>query len=144
MKIRIIPLSLAFIILITGCVKPVKTADPAEFAEYISGYTSGVISMKDPVRIKLAAGNLKFETGKPLPDNIFSFDPSVKGSTTLYAEDMLVFKPDSEWPAGKTINASLNLGKIMDAPDKFSTFNFQFSTPPPHFIQYHPCSHTCI
>ncbi|MCU0369944.1 MAG: MG2 domain-containing protein [Bacteroidales bacterium] len=136
MKIRITYLSLVFILLITGCVKPVKTADPAEFAEFISGFTSGVISKKDPVRIKIAPGKLKFETGKSLPDGIFSFDPSVKGSASLYAEDLLIFQPETSWPAGKTVRASLNLGKLIEVPDKFSTFNFQFSIIQPSFSVY--------
>ncbi len=136
MKITTLSLSLALIIIMGGCIKPARTTDPAEFAEFIHGFTTGVISKKDPVRIKLAAGNLKFETGKSLPDDIFSFDPPVKGSTSMYAEDVVIFQPESSWPAGKTISASLNLGKLMDVPDKFSTFNFQFSIIQPSFSVY--------
>ena len=70
---------MAFIIIIAACVKTRKTADPAEYAEYISGYTTGVISKNEPVRIKLAVGNLKFEIGKELPADILTFEPAVKG-----------------------------------------------------------------
>jgi alpha-2-macroglobulin len=136
MKTRMLSLALTIFISLAGCVQPSNTTDPAEFAEFISGYTTGVISKVDPVRIKLASGNLKFEIGKPIPSGILTFDPSVKGSTVLYAEDLLVFKPDNDWPAGKTISASLNLGKILDVPDKFSTFNFQFSIIQPSFSVY--------
>jgi len=136
MKIRILSLLLAFIIIIAGCMKPVKTADPAEFAPFVSGFTSGVISKKDPVRIKLAVGNLKFEIGKSLQADILTFDSPVKGNVSWYGEDMLIFKPDSEWPSSRTIKASLSLGKIMDVPDQFSTFNFQFSIITPSFSVY--------
>lgn len=136
MKIRILSVLLVMALILTNCVQPVKTADPAEFAEYIAGYTTGVISKKDPVRIKLAAGNLKLEIGKPIAGEVFSFDPPVRGTASLYTEDLLVFKPATEWPAGKTITASLNLRKILDVPVEFSNFQFQFSIIQPSFSVY--------
>ena len=136
MKIRILSILLVIVFSLTNCIKSSKPTDPAEFAEYITGYTAGVISKKDPVRIRLAAGNSKFEIGKPIPDDILKFLPAVKGTTILYAEDMLVFKPSEDWPAGKSIKGILNLGKILDVPDKFSTFEFQFSIIQPSFSVY--------
>jgi uncharacterized protein YfaS (alpha-2-macroglobulin family) len=117
-------------------VKTRKTADPSEFATYITGYTTGVISKSEPVRIRLAKGNLKFEIGKDLPAGIFSFDPQVKGTATLYSEDIIVFKPSTAWPEGKNITATLDLSKILDIPDQFSIFNFQFSIIQPSFSIY--------
>jgi alpha-2-macroglobulin len=136
MKTRILPVLLVIIITLTNCIKSSRPIDPAEFAEYISGYTSGVISKKDPVRIKLAAGNSKLEIGKPVPGDILKFEPSIKGTTVLYAEDMLVFKPAEDWPAGKSIRGILNLGKILDVPKKYSNFEFQFSIIQPSFSVY--------
>jgi len=126
MKIRILYLLLVVVLIVTSCGKPVKTINPAEFADYITGYTSGVISKKDPVRIKLVTGNSKFEIGKPVPRDILKFEPSVKGTTIFYTEDLLVFKPDEDWPAGKSIRASLSLGKILDVPAKLEVFTFDF------------------
>ena len=136
MKMRILHLLLVAVFIVTSCGKQVKTTNPAEFGEFITGYTSGVISKKDPVRIKLAAGNLKFEIGKTIPGEVLKFDPPVKGTASFYAENLLVFKPVTDWPAGKSIKATLNLAKILDVPDKFSTFNFQFSIIKPSFSVY--------
>jgi uncharacterized protein YfaS (alpha-2-macroglobulin family) len=136
MKIRTLLFFLALFLFMAGCIKSRKTAEPGEFSAYISGYTSGVISKNEPVRIKLVNGNLKMEIGKPLPVGIISFVPSVKGTATLYAEDLLIFKPDVSWPAGKSISAKLDLGKISEVPDQFSNFEFQFSIITPSFTVY--------
>ncbi len=136
MKNRALFFLAAVIFLFPSCLKSRKIANPAEFAEYITGYTSGVIPKNEPVRIKLATGNLKFEIGKELPSDILTFEPSVKGTATLYAEDLLVFKPAGSWPAGKPVQATLNLGKIMEVPTKFSIFNFQFTIVQPSFSVY--------
>lgn len=136
MKTKTFFLIFTFLFTLTGCVKSPKTADPSEFAEFISGYTTGVISKTDAVRIKLAKGNLKFETGKELPAGIISFEPAMKGTASFYGEDMLVFRPSGEWPAGKTIKATLNLGKILDIPRQFSNFQFQFTIITPSFSVY--------
>jgi alpha-2-macroglobulin len=136
MKIRNLLYLSAVGIILTNCIQPVKTADPSEFAQYISGYTTGIISKKDPVRIKLVNGNLKYEIGKPIPGDILKFDPPARGTSILYAEDLLLFKPAEDWPAGKTFLATLNLAKIIDVPKKFSIFNFQFSIIQPSFSVY--------
>jgi uncharacterized protein YfaS (alpha-2-macroglobulin family) len=136
MKTRILPLLLVVCLFLPGCLQTGKTADPAEYAEYVSGYTSGVISKKDPVRIKLVKGNLKFEIGKEIPGEIITFSPQVKGKAYLYAEDIIEFRPESEWPSGKSFTASFNLGKVQDVPAKLKTFGFEFQTMPPSFSVY--------
>jgi uncharacterized protein YfaS (alpha-2-macroglobulin family) len=129
-------LFIALTIIFSSCLKSRKATDPAEYAEYISGFTTGIISKNEPVRIKLAKECLKFETGKELPPGIISFIPSVKGNAILYSGDLIVFKPVDNWPAGKTIKAALNLDKILEVPDEYSTFTFQFSTVRPSFSVY--------
>ena len=136
MKNRALFLLAAVILLLSSCQKSRKIADQSEFFEYISGYTSGFISKSEPVRIKLVNGNLKFEIGKELPPGVISFEPSIKGTATMYAEDLLVFKPDGSWPADKTITATFNLGKVIDVPAHFSVFSFQFSIIGPSFSIY--------
>jgi alpha-2-macroglobulin len=136
MKAKLLLLLIVISLSFPGCIKTHKTATPEEFYHYITAYTSGVISKTEPVRIKLAGGNLKFETGKTLPSDILTFEPSVKGKLVLYSEDMLVFQPAGSWPAGKTITATLNLGKILEVPDNFSFFIFHFSIITPSFSVY--------
>lgn len=136
MKIRILNWFLILLLVTGACVKSRKATDPAEFAKYISGFTTGVISKNDPVRIRLATGNLKFEIGKELPAGILKFDPVVKGKTVLYSEDMIIFQPSTPWPSGKTIDATLDLGLMLDLPPQLSNFQFQFSIIPSSFTIY--------
>lgn len=136
MKLRIFSALILVPLLFSGCRQTPKTNDFTQFEPYIAGYTSGIISKTEPVRVKLVTGNLKFEIGKTLPAGIISFQPAVKGSATLYTEDLLIFKPETGWPSGKTITASLDLAKIMDIPDQFSDFEFQFSIITPSFSVY--------
>ncbi|MCK9399444.1 MAG: MG2 domain-containing protein [Bacteroidales bacterium] len=136
MKTRILFVSLAFIFLLTSCEKSAVSTDPAAFSEFVNGYTIGMISRTEPVRIKLAAATSKYEVGKPLPEGIFKFDPPVKGTAYLYAEDMIEFKPEPEWPAGKNITASFSLAKVLEVPNKLRIFTFEFQTIKPSFSVY--------
>jgi len=107
-----------------GGPKP-PAVDPG-FRQYISGFTSGVISSGAAIRIQLAAG-YRGAGSDTLETNgdLFSFSPGIKGSMVWTDDRTLEFRPEKDLPRGKVINGKFHLSRLMDVPGKFATFPFQ-------------------
>lgn len=100
-----------------------------EFGKYISGYTSGVISVTDPVRIILAdpyQGPLNLSA--PLPDDVFSFDPQVAGEAIWINPQTIEFRPAETLNSGAIYQVDFQLNGIIPVESGFETFRFSFQT----------------
>ena len=100
--------------------------DPA-FGEFISAYTSGVISSKDAILIQLASpyqGELK--TSEALPSNLLTFKPEIEGQLFWLDDRSFKFVPAAPMPANEIYNASFKLSKLVETPSHLETFRFQF------------------
>ncbi len=106
---------------------PVKI-DPG-FSNYISGYTSGIISIQSNIRIKLAAPVKKeVKSGSPVNVNIFKFNPDIKGESVWIDNRTIEFRPNKLLPYGTLYEVEFSVDKIREVPDKYKKFNFQFQT----------------
>ena len=132
----------------------INEVNPA-FGQYISAYTSGMVSRKTSIRIELAKGY--FEThpvlnkssvkdsvlfASPanaqlvaLPDStiledIFTFEPKIKGKAIWISDRIIEFIPAETLPVNQLYNVKFNLEDVMVVPEDFETFRFQFSTFP--------------
>ncbi len=108
-------------------VSPAVTVIDKGFSKYISAYTSGVIPSGSTVQIvftpEFAAGADRDKT-----QGLFTFTPSLKG-TTEWADDItLVFRPSRPLDAGTTYEATLNLGKLGAVEERLRFFPLNFST----------------
>ncbi|MCD4736601.1 MAG: alpha-2-macroglobulin [Bacteroidales bacterium] len=130
MKLRsvltIFTLVLFFVFSIIGC-KTDKTKEPVRidegFKEYISAFTSGIVSAKSNIRIKLTpAYAQKVEPGTTIEGKIFSFEPQISGNTFWIDNQTIEFQPEEPLKSGKTYEGKLLLNKLIDVPQKFSTF----------------------
>lgn len=157
-KLKSAVMSLTAAMLLTACfnLKPkVNPVDP-EFGKYITGYTSGMLTRKTTIRIELAqppgaAGPLDTAVDvasahaatlarmdpamRQLPDSsllndIFSFEPAIKGRAVWISERVIEFIPTQPLPANQFYNAEFKLEKLRRVPVKFEVFPFQFSTYP--------------
>ena len=111
-----------------------QTAAPASviipvdkgFSEYISGYTSGVISANGSVEIRFtpefAAKVNKTATG------LFTFEPSIKGKTEWKDDATLVFTPNRLLDPGKIYSGGLNLGKLAEVKERLKIFPLRIQT----------------
>lgn len=151
----LIRIAVAALTLIEACspFKPKATEINPQFGQYISGFTSGMISRKSTIRIELARGlneSVLSNTLMPnseevaeraatllaaLPDatllnNIFSFEPEIKGKAIWISDRIIEFIPDTTLPANQFYNASFKLDRVAKVPGEFETFNYQFSTYP--------------
>lgn len=149
--IRAAILGIICIILLNACyhTRPkINDINPA-FGQYISGFTSGMVSRKTTLRIELARGLNETKNGNVLlagnsnsinPANllpeasllngIFSFDPEIKGKAVWINDRVIEFIPEKVLPVNQFYNVDFNLGKVADVPNEFKNFRYQFSTYP--------------
>lgn len=100
--------------------------DPA-FAQYISAFTSGTVSVASPVRIRLTdAFKGDVDTGAPLTEELLTFSPSLEGELWWLDNQTLEFRPKSWLERGKVYEAELKLDKLTEVPGVLSRFKFSF------------------
>lgn len=99
-----------------------------EFRQYISAFTSGVISKSDHIRIRLATPHPHAVPGGEVDDDLFSFSPRIKGSATWIDEQTIDYAPEKPLESGKIFNAKFYLSKLVKVPSHLETFVFQFQT----------------
>ncbi len=106
--------------------KPVKF-NP-EFGNYISAFTTGVISSQDPIKIKFHPElNLEgLNPGDLVDMDLLKFSPKIRGSLYLEDKHTLRFVPDKSLVSQEVYSAELDLGKLFDIGDDLQVFEFQF------------------
>ncbi len=97
------------------------------FKEYISAYTSGQISSRASITLKLSqqykqdvASNSKIEK------ELFTFQPQIKGKVYWKDDRTINFIPDSPLPSGKEYKAEFHLDNIIGVDAKYKSFPLQF------------------
>ncbi len=104
-----------------SCISTPGSAPDAAFAPYVKAYTGGYVSEQSPIRIELAtAVPMEAQT-----EDLFSFTPSLKGSTRWLSPTSVEFVPESLDP-GKTYSGAFQLGKALGVKDP-ALKNFRFS-----------------
>ncbi len=104
------------------------------FGEYISFYTSGVISSASPIRISLAQGVAdSSEIGQEVSAKVFDFSPGIKGKTIWLDNRTLEFRPASPMTSAQVYEVNFYLSKLLSVPPDLSTFNYTFQVIPQNF-----------
>ena len=107
--------------------------DPA-FSQYIEAYSSGVISKKSVIKIRLAEDAAVTHTlNETVKDDLFDFSPSVKGKAYWTDARTIEFKPENDLEPNKLYEVSFNLNKVLKVPAKFKEFAFNVQTIKPSF-----------
>ncbi len=98
----------------------------SEFAAYVSAYTGGVISQGSTIRVELTK-NLEVPVNTPIPENPFSFSPSLNGKVSWINSNTIEFVPsDGDLKPGTLYKATFKLGDYMEVPKEFGKFQFTF------------------
>ena len=96
------------------------------FSEYISGFTSGIITANSTIEIRFttefAAKANKSASG------LFVFEPFIKGKTEWKDETTLVFTPSRLLDPGKTYTGGLNLNKLAEVKERLKVFPIRIQT----------------
>ena len=125
-KFRLVGL-IALAILASACSSnQADTMDPA-FAKYIKAFTGGVVPDETALRIELAA---------PVPmerqgDGLFSFKPSLPGSSRWLSPTVVEFVPDAPLKEETVYEGTFKVSKVVDVTEKeCQSFRFKFRTAP--------------
>ena len=97
------------------------------FAKYVKAYTVGVVSDGTTLRVELAS---------PVPmerqgDGLFSFRPSLPGSSRWLSPTVVEFVPDGSLKEGTVYEGTFKVGKVLDVKEKdCQAFRFKFRSTP--------------
>ncbi len=102
-------------------------SDSSEFRNYITSYTSGVVSKSSEIRIRLSQANNLAAPGDTIYQKLFQFTPSIDGVTFWEDEFTLVFKPDEYLPNDQEFKTEFLLSELIpDLPENRKVFKFIF------------------
>ena len=108
----------------TACSSGNKSEGPdMAFAPYIKAYSGGMVSENGTIRVELnrpAAFDRQY-------DDVFSFSPSVKGSTRWVNPSVVEFVPsEGALKGGNSYRCRFGIGKVLALEDKkLQSFDFQ-------------------
>lgn len=100
-----------------------------EFGNYISAYTSGVISAQAEIVIRFQQ-NIDLpgtQVGDLLEMDLFTFRPKISGSTYFIDTRTIRFVPDEPLKSKELYDAGFALNKLFEVDKELSNFEFQFS-----------------
>lgn len=98
------------------------------FVDHINSFTGGVISVGSDIRVKLTRSVADSLIGTSLED-IFSFSPSIEGSTSWGDNRTVVFQPAKRLASDQKYEATVNLEPLIPGIDKDKEeFKFIFQT----------------
>lgn len=102
--------------------------DPA-YSEYVSGYTSGIVSRQDAIRIELVKGvpDLEKMSSKDLK-NLIRIEPAIDGKVIAVGDRLIDFVPAKPLPPNSFYTVYFDLEEVADVKMGYEEFIFQFST----------------
>ncbi len=127
--------ALLLVLVFSACKRDQRAAGvPESLSSYVYGYTSGLISKADPIRVRFANAMVDADqVGEAVATNVLSFSPSIAGKATWSDDRTLLFEPDSELESGTAYVATVNLRKlIQNLPKDAASFSFDFRTRDQH------------
>jgi len=107
--------------------KEIPKIDPG-FTNYISGFTSGVISVNANISVRLMQEVTETVREEVVTQKLFEFKPSIKGTITWVDNRTVEFRPEEILPPGTVFNGYFHLSKLIQVPDHLETLEFQFQT----------------
>ncbi len=118
-------------LLLFSCSQEVQkrvTINP-EFAQYISAYTSGIVSRESSIKVMLTDEvAAQLDEDDNLLNEVFRLSPEVPGKASFVSSRMIEFKPDQLLNSGTEYTVFFDLGKLKNVPENFEEFSFQFKT----------------
>ncbi|NBC82542.1 MAG: hypothetical protein GVY19_04090 [Bacteroidetes bacterium] len=121
-----------FSFLVTGCkwfrnekhIEP----DPA-FMNYISAFTSGVVSAESDIRVSLV-NEVPFDVDPAVAVNekYFDIQPKISGSAYWVDKHTVEFRPNEKMASGEVYQVTFHLDKIFKVDKPYRQFEFSFST----------------
>jgi len=103
------------------------------FSEYITGYTSGIISVNSPIEIRFSP-EFALKANRKTPAGLFMFEPAIRGNTEWTDDVTLVFRPVKPLDPGTFYSGRLNLDRLTGVKESLKTFPIRIRTIKKDFI----------
>jgi uncharacterized protein YfaS (alpha-2-macroglobulin family) len=101
---------------------------------YISAYTSGVISVNAPVRIRLSQEHSAFEQNAIIEEKLFDCSPSIAGEAYWITPTTIEFRPKERLKSDQVYKIAFRVSKLInEAKSDNKTFKFSVATIKPSF-----------
>ncbi len=118
------------LVVISSCNEKQKIANVKPdkgFQEYVSAFTSGVISSRSEIRIRLASNeHQNAKAGSSANAELFSFEPEIKGTAHWENSRTIVFQPEEALSNGTKYIGSFKLGELVKTNEKYQSFPLSF------------------
>lgn len=123
-------LVLIALLLVFSCKKNGNfNSNPLAFKDYISGYTSGMISAHSGIKILLNEPLSQEKMDKINDLHLFEISPKVEGKVVCQSPSQIAFVPQKPLAQNTEYRISFNVKKLYDVPKKeLEQFNFTVKT----------------
>ncbi len=110
-------------------------SDPTLFKEYISGFSSGFVSVNSDFRVQLAFNKSDWQPNQEIDEDLFDISPSVSGKVVALSNNTIAFVPKGKLEQNTLYQITLHLSKITNkVPKELADFNFSVKTIKQDFI----------
>ncbi|MCL3782673.1 hypothetical protein EMN47_19990 [Prolixibacteraceae bacterium JC049] len=127
--LRLLTILLSFMVVVFSCKEKSTTQkkiDPG-FGQYISAFTTGVISSQAPIQIQLSSEfKDSVKVGQLLDKDILSFSPNIEGKAFWKSPRVIEFRAAEQFTSGKEYQLKLQLNKLMQVDKKHELFRCSF------------------
>ncbi len=137
MKLKVLLILFLYVIFTPSCSKKSSSDFNSDFhlyKEYITNFTSGLISTKSDFRVILNFEKSDWKQNQVLDDDLFSIRPAIKGKVVALSSNIISFIPENKLDQNTEYQVSFNLKKIIDVPKNLEQFNFTVKTIKQDFI----------
>jgi alpha-2-macroglobulin len=124
-------------LLLHSCSKPSGKdfdSDYTLYREYISSFSSGIISTKADIQVGLAFSKKEWQVGQELDADYFSVSPSVEGKVFFLEGDILAFRPAKRLEQDTEYYVTLHLSKFINVKGDLADFKFRVKTQKQDFL----------
>ena len=121
-----------FFLVITSCSNTEKSENSKiiqvnpKYAEFITAYTSGVISNKSEIIIELKKELSDDNINKINTNELFDFEPKIAGKTEWINNRSIRFTPNTDLSSQQLYKVTFHLSKVSVVPSDMLDFVFQF------------------
>jgi len=110
-------------------------SDPSLFKDYITGFSSGYVSVHSDFRVQLAFNKSDWKPNQELDDDLFDISPSVSGKVVALSSNTIAFIPKEKLEQNTLYQITLHLSGITNkVPKELKDFNFSVKTIKQDFI----------
>ena len=113
-----------------GNQKNAELSDPTLYKDFITSYTSGMISSKGTFQVGLKSTSEAWTPNQEIDTKLFSIEPNVKGKVLYLPNNTLSFVPNEALKNGEKYRVTLHLSKFTEVPSELKDFNFLVFTSP--------------